>query len=180
MRRSILLAAGAIALLGTWGPARAGFDLVLKDGITIQADTVRRYGDQYQVRSWSGDTMMIDASEIAQIRASEDPPAEGGASEGAAPVNRVRSSPEPAGGSGTRQERVAEAPEPRSAPPRRAEVDPHMRPSPAPGGVGGTVLSGPPVRPPTPAESLEALGGPSEWSKPSIDPTWKPEDAFEN
>jgi hypothetical protein len=173
-----LRASGAIVLLAAAGPALAGFDLVLKDGITIQADTLRRYGNKYEVRSWSGETMMIDAAEIAQIRASEDPPAAGGADQGSAPANRVRASSEPAGGSGSRQERVAEASEPRSAPPRRAEVDPHMRPSPSPGGDGGTVLSGPPVRPPTPQESLEALGQPSEWSTPSIDPTWKPKDAF--
>jgi hypothetical protein len=172
MTRRILLAAGALALLGAGGPALAGFDLVLKDGVTIQADTLRRYGSKYEVRSWSGETMMIDASEIAQIRASEDPSS--GSADSAAPANRVRSSPEAAGSASPRREPSSgPAPAPRAAPP--PEVDPHMPPR---GGIGGETLSGPPVRPPTVEESLGTLDSPSEWSKPSIDPTWQPTDAF--
>lgn len=174
MRIRTPLMFAAIALLGAGGQALAGFDLVLKDGVTIQADTVRRYGNRYEVRSWSGETMMIDASEIAQIRASEDPSSASGSAEDPAPANRVRSSPAPSGGAPSRRESPSDpAPAPRAAPP--PEVDPHMPPR---GGIGGQILSGPPVRPPTTEESLGALGPPSEWSTPSVDPTWHPEDAF--
>jgi len=180
MTRPTLLILAAAALIGTAGTAKAGFEIVLKDGVTIAADTVRRYGDTYQVRSWSGERMSVHASDIQQIRASEDPPTASGGGDEPGPVNRVRSSPEAGGAASPREEPPTAPPPPRAESPR-VEVDPHMRPRPAPGsGGGGQVLSGPDISLPTKEEELEVLGAPSEWSKPSIDPSWKPQDAFDH